>query len=72
MAAAGLDRDRCPLRAGCDWEGATDVVGADFAAENVVCLHLGGRREAGLESAGGLVLSWGDWRECGVLDVDEV
>lgn len=29
-----------------------------------------GRR--GLESAGGLVLSWGDWRECGGLDVDEV
>jgi len=40
----------------CNWEGATDVVGANFAAENVVCLHLGGQRKTGLESAG--------WQSC--------
>ena len=40
-----------------NWNGVTDVVGADLAAENGVCLHLVGRRETGLEIGGLAVLS---------------
>ena len=40
-------------------KGMTDVVGANLASENGVCLHLGCRRETGLEIGGLAVLSGG-------------